>query len=91
MEKLLKVDDVAQALQVCRRTAYTYMGQMDHLERPRRGTEYSLRGWLAARTAGAGEKAAHGKGGRKSPVWCPGMGNTGEWKIPRRKGGGQDA
>ena len=51
VEKLLKVDDVAAILQVSRRTAYDYMAQMIHLEKPLRVTEAALREWLTARTA----------------------------------------
>lgn len=52
MEKLLNVDDVAEALQVSRRTAYAIMHQMPHLQRPFRVAEGALRAWMAQRTAG---------------------------------------
>lgn len=88
MDKLLTPDDVAQALQVCRRTAYTYMGQMIHLDKPRRVSEYSLREWMRDRTAGPDEpKATNGKGKKKAhqrPLKMALMGNE-DWRILRRR------
>ena len=86
MEKMLTPDDVAQALQVSRRTAYTYMEQMIHLDRPRRVTEYSLREWMRERTAGPDEPKANGKGKKKArqkPLKMALMGN--DYRIPRRR------
>lgn len=94
MERLLTVDDVAAALRVCRRTAYTYMGQMIHLDKPRRVSEYSLREWIRERTAGPGEKSAgrrgspaatNGKGKKKSPGKGLKMALVQDFKIPRRR------
>lgn len=86
MEKLLTVDDVADALQVCRRTAYTYMEEMIHLDRPRRVSECSFREWMRGRTAGPEDsRAAHGKGKKKTPVRGLKMTLMEDFKIPRRK------
>ena len=81
MEKLLKVDDVAQALQVSRRTAYTYMEQMIHLDRPRRVSEYGLAAWIRARTV---DPAMQGKGKKKTAVRPM---KTPITHIPRRREG----
>lgn len=50
MDKLLTPDDVAVILQVSRRTAYTIMHQIQHLEKPFRVSEAGLRVWLAEHT-----------------------------------------
>ena len=42
--------DVAETLNVSLRTAYTYMGEMIHLERPLRVTEGNLKLWIAQHT-----------------------------------------
>ena len=85
MEKLLTVDDVASALQVCRRTAYTYMEEMIHLDRPRRVSECSFRAWMLGRTAGPEDSRAHGKGKKKTPVMGLKIALMEDFKIPRRK------
>ena len=46
MQKMLTVDDVAETLQISRRSAYRYMAGMVHLERPMRITEGALREWI---------------------------------------------
>ena len=46
MKALLTVDDVAAVLQVSRRSAYTYMEQMPHMDQPRRVTERALQEWI---------------------------------------------
>jgi len=61
LEKLLSPDDVAAILQVSRRTAYTIMHQMPHLERPFRVSESGLRAWLAGRTVSPQDPADRGK------------------------------
>ena len=90
----MTVDDVAAALQVSRRTAYTYMGQMIHLAGPLRVSESSLRAWIIERTAGPGEKGAGrrggqettgGKGKKKSPGKGLKMALVQDFKIPRRR------
>jgi len=94
MDKLLTPDDVAAILQVSRRTAYTYIGQMIHLERPLRVSESSLRAWIIERTAGPREKGAgrcggpeatDGKGKKKSPGKGLKMALVQDFKIPRRR------
>ena len=75
MDRLLTPDDVARVLQVSRRTAYSIMHQMPHLERPFRVTESALWAWMAARTINP-------TGKKKTPVralkFVPD-------RIPRRK------
>ena len=87
MDRMLTVDDVARVLSVSRRTAYTYMAQMIHMDSPRRVTEYSLRAWIAERTAGPDEpKETKGKGKKKTrqrPLKMALMGN--DYRIPRRR------
>lgn len=86
MDKLLTVDDVAGILQVSRRTAYTYMRQMVHMERPMRVTEKALAGWITGRmTAPADKTMMPREGKQKAPAWgLPGR-NTGDYHIPRRR------
>ena len=55
MEKLLTPDDVATILQVSKRTAYTIMHQMPHMERPCRVSELGLRSWIDKQTRTVGE------------------------------------
>ena len=50
MERLLTPDDVAEILQVGKRSAYTYMGQMVHMDSPLRVTEEALREWINKRS-----------------------------------------
>lgn len=83
MEKLLAPDDVAEILQVSRRTAYTIMHQMAHLERPFRVSESGLRAWLAERTMQPEDK---GKGKQKARQRAPYRPLIGEdYHIPRRR------
>ena len=83
MDKLLTPDDVAAILQVSRRTAYNYMGQMPHLERPFRVSEAGLRAWLYERTAQPGEKGKGLQKARQRAVKMPLLGN--DYHIPRRR------
>ena len=46
MTKLLTPADVAGILQVSKRSAYDYMGQMVHLQNPLRVTEQALQDWI---------------------------------------------
>ena len=83
MDKLLTPDDVAAILQVSRRTAYTIMHQMPHLERPFRVSESGLRAWLAERTAqpegkNKGKQKARWRAGKR-PLLAE------EMHIPRRR------
>lgn len=73
MEKLLTADDVAGILRVGKRTAYSYMTKMHHLERPLRVTEDSLRNWI-------NEKAVCPETGRKMKAKRPLLN---DWKIER--------
>lgn len=59
MERLfMTADDVAEVLGVSKRTAYTYITQMEHIDRPRRATARGFQEWVRARTAAPGGKAA---------------------------------
>ena len=82
MDKLLTVDDVAEILQVSRRTAYTYMGKMLHLNQPLRVSESALRAWIAGRTVDPEQEKK--KGRRTEPRPMVGESFTG-YHIPRRR------
>ena len=77
MEKLLTVDDVAEALQVAPRTAYTFMHQMVHLTKPLRVSENSLRVWIAERTIDPSEARRPRISAKRKP-------NPEGYRIPRR-------
>ena len=83
MDKLLTPDDVAQVLQVSRRTAYRIMHQMPHMETPFRVAETGLRAWIAGRTV---SPATESKGKAKARQRAAKMPLVGEvYKIPRRR------
>lgn len=82
MEKLLAPDDVAGILQVSRRTAYTIMHQMPHLERPFRVSESGLRAWLYERTR---QPEGKGKGKQKARRGREQMTAAADFRIPRRR------
>ena len=71
MERMLTPEDVAQVLSVSRRTAYDYMTQMPHLDRPRRVSEYSLHEWIMERTI--------------DPTARKRMHNVTDYRLPRRR------
>ena len=80
---MLAPDDVAAILQVSRRTAYTIMHQMPHLEKPFRVSEAGLRAWLYERTRQPEDKDK-GKGKtHQRAVKMPLLGN--DYHIPRRR------
>lgn len=66
MEKMLTVDDVANVLQVSKRSAYGYMRDMPHIDRPLRVSEMSLREWINARTKAPATRGARLRSGYKS-------------------------
>lgn len=83
MNKLLTPDDVSEILQVSRRTAYTIMHQMPHLEKPFRVSEAGLRAWLYERTRQPEDK---GKGKGKAHQRAAKMPLLGhDYHIPRRR------
>jgi len=83
MDKLLTPDDVAQVLQVSRRTAYRIMHQMPHIETPFRVAEAGLRAWIAGCTvAPAMENTGKAKA-RQRAAKIPLVGEV--YKIPRRR------
>jgi hypothetical protein len=83
VDKLLTPDDVTAILQVSRRTAYTIMHQMPHLERPFRVSESGLRAWLYERTAQPEENGKGKQKARQRAVKMPLMGQ--DYHIPRRR------
>lgn len=82
MEKLLKVEEVAEVLQVSKKTAYGYMGQMIHMENPLRVSEGSLRAWINERTRAPEEKGRAGKAQTRSGSTRMPMEK--DWHFPRR-------
>ena len=85
MDKLLTPDDVAAILQVSRRTAYTIMHQIPHLERPFRVSEAGLRAWLYERTAQPEGRSQGKQKARQRAVKMPLLGQ--DYHIPRRREG----
>lgn len=89
LEKYFSPDEVAEALQVCRRTAYAIMHQMPHLNRPFRVSETSLRRWMAERTVDPAEQAPAAKKPARltrkqlSKLYAEAMRQ--DWHIPRRR------
>ena len=83
MEKLLTPDDVAQVLQVSRRTAYRIMHQMPHMETPFRVAETGLRAWIAGRTVAPEMENTGNTKARQRAAKIPPAGN--EYHIERRR------
>ena len=83
MDKLLTPDDVAQVLQVSRRTAYRIMHQMPHIETPFRVAETGLRAWIAGRTVSPGTESKGKAKARQRAAKIPLVGN--EYHIERRR------
>ena len=77
MDKLLTPDDVAGILHVSRRTAYTIMHQMPHLEKPFRVSEAGLRARQPEDKDKGKQKA------RQRAVKMPLLGH--DYHIPRRR------
>lgn len=86
MEKLMTAKDVAEALKVSEKTAYTYMHQMQHMASPLRVTESEFRAWMMGKMMSPGEtkktrkKKKAEKNGRIIHV-APGP--DGKWHVPR--------
>ena len=83
MDKLLTPDDVAQVLQVSRRTAYRIMHQMPHMETPFRVAETGLRAWIAGRTVSPATESKGIAKARQRAAKIPLVGEV--YKIPRRR------
>ena len=83
MDKLLTPDDVAQVLQVSRRTAYRIMHQMPHMETPFRVAETGLRAWIAGRTVAPAMENTGNTKARQRAAEIPLVGEV--YKIPRRR------
>lgn len=86
MEKLLTAKDVAEALKVSEKTAYTYMHQMQHMASPLRVTESEFRVWMMGKMMSPGEtkKTRKKKKPEKGRV-IPLPGPDGKWHVPRRR------
>lgn len=81
VEKLLTAEDVAGIMRVGKRTAYAYMRQMIHMEKPMRVTEAALRAWIAGRSVAPEEKKRRGVNtGRRRMTVVPE-----DYRIPRRR------
>ena len=83
MDKLLTPDDVAEILRISRRTAYTIMHQMPHLEKPFRVSESGLRAWLYERTRQPETQSQGKQKARQQAVKMPLLGH--DYHIPRRR------
>lgn len=85
MDKLMKVEDVAEALNVTRATAYKYIRQMRHMESPVRVTEGDFRAWVLAKTAMPGETLKETGKKKKAKQRVPKVspGPDGKWHVPR--------
>lgn len=85
MDKLLKVEDVAEVLQVTRATAYKYIRQMRHMENPVRVTEGDFRAWMQMQMAMPGEIRKEPKKKKQGKMHMPkvGPGPDGKWHVPR--------
>jgi hypothetical protein len=84
MERLfMTADDVAEVLGVSKRTAYTYIAQMEHIDRPRRATARGFQAWIRARTV---DPETSGKGKRKAPARGLKI-DLVDYHIPRRREG----
>lgn len=82
MERLfMTADDVAEVLGVSKRTAYTYIAQMEHIDRPRRATARGFQAWIRARTV---DPASNCKGKQKTRQMAL---KTPITHIPRRREG----
>lgn len=79
MDRLLTADNVADILQVSARTAYGYMSEMPHIDRPRRVTEGVLKAWITGRTVIPAEK----KVGRNRYRLRDAIAE--DYRIPKRK------
>lgn len=79
MDRLLTAENVADIMQVSTRTAYGYMSEMPHIDRPRRVTEGVLRAWIVGRTVVPAEK----KTGRNRYRLRDAI--TEEYRIPKRR------
>ena len=86
MERMLTVDDVAETLQISRRSAYRYMAGMVHLEKPMRITEGALREWISRGTVDPDAP-------RRPRVTARRHTGPDTFRIPKRqtKGGGRNA
>lgn len=65
LQPMLTAADVAKILQVSKSKAYELMLDMDHLDSPRRVTEWALRDWIDSRTV---TKHKRSRAARIAPV-----------------------
>jgi len=83
MDKLLTPDEVAEILQVSRRTAYRIMHQMPHIETPFRVSESGLLVWLAGKTVDPAMIETKGKA--KTRQRAAKIPLLNDYHIPRRR------
>ena len=83
-DRLLKAEQVGEALQVSIRTAYTIMHQMEHIERPFRVRESALERWIIEHSAGPGESLSS-PAKRKKYQTHRRADPEPDWHIPRRR------
>lgn len=83
-DRLLKAEQVGEALQVSIRTAYTIMHQMEHIERPFRVRESALERWIIEHSAGPGERLSDPPKRRKYQTRRA-TASEPDWHIPRRR------
>lgn len=84
MRNMLTADDVAAVMRVSRRTAYTYIRQMPHTEKPLRVDEEDFHAWIDGRTV-APAAAGKAKPAPVIPFQRPRRAAADEWRIPRRR------
>lgn len=82
MDQLLTADDVAEILQVSRKTAYKIMHQMTHLEQPFRVSNGALLAWMSEKAKGPAPEKGRNKTGKRAAA-VPLMGY--DYHIPRRR------
>ena len=85
IKRMYTPDDVAEILQVKRRTAYTYIQEMEHTENPLRVTEEALQAFIDGRTVAPREKPGTKA---KAPVIRIDRRRRAapdDWHIPRRR------
>ena len=83
MDKLLTPDEVANILQVSRRTAYRIMHQMPHIATPFRVSETELRVWMGRKTVDPSMIETKGKG--KTRQRAAKIPLVNDYHIPRRR------
>lgn len=86
-DRLLKAEQVAEILQVCVRTAYTIMHQMEHMERPFRVRESALENYIRDHSAGPGQNLKSAPKRKRYQTYQKQAAEP-DWRIPRRRPAG---